>query len=132
MPERKITLNVPEELLEAAQRTSGQGVTETVRQGLRLVAAGETFRRVAKLRGTVKFSREPEKAAGRSLMVAADTSSMVAFLQEGEGDDVEVIQSALEHQQSGVAASGADRTPERAGAAADGSFAAGRAAATRY
>ena len=52
----KITLNVPEELLEAAQRTSGQGVTETVRQGLRLVAAGETFRRVAKLRGTVKFS----------------------------------------------------------------------------
>jgi hypothetical protein len=32
-------------------------------------------------------------------MVAADTSSMVAFLQEGEGDDVEVIQSALERQQ---------------------------------
>ena len=56
MPERKITLNVPEELLEAAQRTSGQGVTETVRQGLSLVAAGETYRRVAKLRGTVKFS----------------------------------------------------------------------------
>jgi hypothetical protein len=47
MPERKITLNVPEELLETAQRASGQGVTETVRQGLRLVAAGETFRRVA-------------------------------------------------------------------------------------
>ena len=56
MPERKITLNVPEELLEAAQRSSGQGVTETVRQGLSLVAAGETYRRVAKLRGTVKFS----------------------------------------------------------------------------
>lgn len=56
MAERKITVNVPEDLLEAAQRTSGQGVTETVRQGLRLVAAGETFRRVAKLRGTVKFS----------------------------------------------------------------------------
>jgi predicted nucleic acid-binding protein len=32
-------------------------------------------------------------------MVAADTSSMIAFLQEGEGDDVEVIQSALDHQQ---------------------------------
>jgi hypothetical protein len=31
-------------------------VTETVRQGLRLVAAGDTFRRVAKLRGRVKFS----------------------------------------------------------------------------
>jgi len=54
--ERKITLNVPEDLLEAAQRSTGQGVTETVRQGLRLVAAGETFRRVAQLRGAVKFT----------------------------------------------------------------------------
>ena len=56
MQERKITVHVPEALLAAAQKTSGQGVTETVRQGLRLVAAGETFRQVAKLRGTVKFS----------------------------------------------------------------------------
>jgi predicted nucleic acid-binding protein len=32
-------------------------------------------------------------------MIAADTSSMVAFLEGAEGDDVEVIQSALDHQQ---------------------------------
>ncbi|HET7616876.1 MAG TPA: PIN domain-containing protein [Gemmatimonadaceae bacterium] len=32
-------------------------------------------------------------------MIAADTSSMVAFLQGERGDDVEVIQSALDHQQ---------------------------------
>ena len=32
-------------------------------------------------------------------MIAVDTSSMVAFLQDGAGDDVEVIQSALDHQQ---------------------------------
>ena len=32
-------------------------------------------------------------------MVAVDTSSMIAFLQDGEGDDVDVIQSALDHQQ---------------------------------
>ena len=60
-PERKITLNVPEELLAAAQRTTGQGVTETVRQGLRLVAAGETFRRLSKLRGSVKFTVNLER-----------------------------------------------------------------------
>ena len=54
--ERKITVHVPEELLERAQKSSGQGITETIRQGLRLVAAGETFRQVARLRGTVKFS----------------------------------------------------------------------------
>jgi hypothetical protein len=61
MAERKITLNGPEELLEAAQRTTGQGVTETIRQGLRLVAAGETFRRVAKLRGAVKFTVDTKR-----------------------------------------------------------------------
>ena len=56
LPERKITVHIPEDLLERAQKSSGQGITETVRQGLRLVAAGETFRRLSALRGTVKFS----------------------------------------------------------------------------
>ena len=32
-------------------------------------------------------------------MIAVDTSSMIAFLQDGEGGDVDVIQSALDHQQ---------------------------------
>jgi hypothetical protein len=56
MAERKITVHVPEELLERAQRSTGQGITETVRQGLRLVAAADTFRSIARLRGKVKFS----------------------------------------------------------------------------
>jgi hypothetical protein len=54
--QRKITVQLPADLVERAQKASGQGLTETIRQGLRLVAAGETFRQVAKLRGTVKFS----------------------------------------------------------------------------
>ncbi len=56
MAERKVTVHLPEDLLDRAQKATGQGITETVRQGLRLVAAGDTFRRVANLRGTVKFS----------------------------------------------------------------------------
>jgi predicted nucleic acid-binding protein len=32
-------------------------------------------------------------------MIAADTSSMVAFLEGRDGDDIGVIQSALDHQQ---------------------------------
>ena len=32
-------------------------------------------------------------------MIAADTSTMVAFLEGDEGDDVELVQSAIEHQQ---------------------------------
>ena len=61
LSERKITVHVPGDLLERAQKASGHGITETIRQGLRLVAAGETFRQVARLRGTVKFSIEPAR-----------------------------------------------------------------------
>ena len=32
-------------------------------------------------------------------MIAADTSSMIAFLQGDPGEDAELIQSALDHQQ---------------------------------
>jgi hypothetical protein len=59
--ERKVTVHLPEDLLDRAQKATGQGITETVRQGLRLVAAGDTFRRVANLRGTVKFSVDPAR-----------------------------------------------------------------------
>jgi hypothetical protein len=54
---RKITVEVPPELLEKAQRASGTGVTQTVRAGLELVAASETYQRLRYLRGKVRFSR---------------------------------------------------------------------------
>ena len=54
--QRKVTVHLPDDLLVKAQRASGQGITETLRQGLRLVAAGETFQQVSMLRGRVKFS----------------------------------------------------------------------------
>ena len=56
MAERKLTVVLPEDLLKRAQQATGAGITETLRQGLRLLAAGETYRRVAGLRGQVKFS----------------------------------------------------------------------------
>jgi hypothetical protein len=54
---RKITVEVPLELLERAQEASGAGVTQTVRTGLELVAASRTYARLRKLRGKVRFSR---------------------------------------------------------------------------
>ena len=54
--QRKVTVHLPDDLLTKAQRASGEGLTETLRLGLRLVAAGETFRQVSLLRGRVKFS----------------------------------------------------------------------------
>ena len=55
-PARKITIEIPEELLEKAQRATGSGITQTVRAGLQLVAASETYDRLLELRGKVKFS----------------------------------------------------------------------------
>jgi hypothetical protein len=54
---RKITVEVPADLLEKAQEASGTGVTQTVRTGLQLVAASRTYARLRKLRGRVRFSR---------------------------------------------------------------------------
>lgn len=59
-PERKITVHVPSDLLERAQRSTGEGITETVRRGLRLVAAGEAYRRLRGLRGRVEVSIDLE------------------------------------------------------------------------
>jgi hypothetical protein len=38
---RKITVEVPEELLEKAQKASGEGITQTVRTGLQLLRRRE-------------------------------------------------------------------------------------------
>ncbi len=54
---RKITVGIPEDLLERAQRASGAGVTQTVRAGLRLLAASRAYSRLRQLRGKVRFSR---------------------------------------------------------------------------
>ena len=53
---RKITVQVSPELLEKAQQASGAGITETVRTGLRLVAASRAYARLRQLRGKVRFT----------------------------------------------------------------------------
>ena len=56
-PVRKITVEIPAELLEKAQRAGGTGITQTVRTGLQLVAASNAYSRLRQLRGKVRFSR---------------------------------------------------------------------------
>jgi hypothetical protein len=58
---RKITLEVPADLLEKAQEASGAGITQTVRTGLELVAASRTYAKLRRLRGKVRFSRTIEE-----------------------------------------------------------------------
>lgn len=52
---RKITVEVPSDLLERAQSFTGEGVTETVRSGLKKLDALRAQQEFRRLRGTYKF-----------------------------------------------------------------------------
>ena len=54
---RKITVEVPTDLLQKAQQACGCGITQTVRLGLKLLAASRAYHRLRQLRGKVRFSR---------------------------------------------------------------------------
>jgi len=54
---RKITVEIPAELLEKAQRATGAGITQTIRTALQLVAASHAYSKLYQLRGKGRFSR---------------------------------------------------------------------------
>jgi hypothetical protein len=53
---RKITVRVSEVLLKRAQQETGEGVSETVRQGLRLVAASRAYDQLRRRRGSIRLA----------------------------------------------------------------------------
>lgn len=53
---RKVTVELPEELLKLAQESTGEGVTATIRRGLELVASQGACASLQKLRGRVHLS----------------------------------------------------------------------------
>ena len=57
---RKITVEVPADLLESAVASTGKGITQTVRRGLELVAAGRAYQELRRLRGKVRLGVELE------------------------------------------------------------------------
>ena len=62
MEERqKITVHVPVDLLAMAQQATGQGVSGTVREGLRMVATRRACQQLRELRGKVTFSLDLEQ-----------------------------------------------------------------------
>jgi hypothetical protein len=58
---RKITVEIPQDLLEKAQQASGRGITQTIRTGLQLLAASQAYENLRQLRGKVRFSRTWEE-----------------------------------------------------------------------
>ena len=95
---RKITVEVPPELLEKAQRASGSGITQTVRTGLQLVAASHAYARLRQLRGKVRFTRTLSRVEGRP-MIAVDTSTWIGFLEGDGGEDADLLDRALADRQ---------------------------------
>ena len=55
-PRQEITVHVPVDLLARAQAATGQGITATVREGLRMLATRNAYDRLRQLRGKVAFS----------------------------------------------------------------------------
>jgi len=58
---RKITVEIPDDLLEKAQQASGAGITQTIRTALQLLAASQAYDRLLQMRGKVRFSRSFEE-----------------------------------------------------------------------
>ena len=56
MTTTKVTVELPAELLDKARKTTGEGITGTIRRGLELVAAARAQDELKALRGKVRFS----------------------------------------------------------------------------
>jgi hypothetical protein len=61
METTKVTVELPVDLLDRAQSSTGEGITGTIRRGLELVAAARVQEQLHALRGKVKFSIKVDK-----------------------------------------------------------------------
>lgn len=62
---RRVTANLPAELLEEACHVSGAGVTETITQGLCLVKRGGALAKASRLRGRLKLELDLQASRER-------------------------------------------------------------------
>lgn len=53
---RKVTVELPIDLVRRAQESTGENLTATIRKGLELVAASRAAEKLRRMRGKVKFS----------------------------------------------------------------------------
>lgn len=58
---KKVTVEIPADLLRKAQKSTGEGITGTIRKGLELVAASRSYEELRRLRGRVAFSIDLRK-----------------------------------------------------------------------
>ena len=63
---RRITANVPKELLDDACSISGAGITETLILGLRLIKRSRAFDKALKLKRKISFNIDLETSRERN------------------------------------------------------------------
>jgi len=57
---KKLTLQVPNDLLIRATQATGEGITPTIRRGLELIAASGAYRDLRALKGKIKLELDLE------------------------------------------------------------------------
>ena len=62
---KRITANLPEELLNDAMKVTRKGITETLVEGLRLVRGARTYEKAMALRGKVRLDVDVEGSRER-------------------------------------------------------------------
>ena len=63
---KKITANLPEELLEKAQEVTQQGITETLVEGLKLLNKRRAYKEAMALKGKLKLKVNLDSSRERS------------------------------------------------------------------
>jgi hypothetical protein len=62
---RRITANLPEDLLEEAMQATRKGITDTLVEGLRLVRRARAYEKALALRGKVRLDVDLESSRER-------------------------------------------------------------------
>lgn len=65
MTNRRVTANLPDDLLEAARRITGKGITDTIIEGLEQVKRRRFYERALALQGRVPLKVDLESLRGR-------------------------------------------------------------------
>jgi len=62
---RRITANLPDELLRSAMEATGQGITETLVRGLQLVRRARAYEKAVALRGKLRLNIDLDRSRER-------------------------------------------------------------------
>jgi len=60
---------IPDDLLDDAIKSTGKGISATVRQGLELLAASESYEKLRQLKGKLKFSINCDLCVTRKMKI---------------------------------------------------------------